>query len=123
MMIRLNWACVKVKASIIGTARSASPAPLLSPSISRTRSASVERAEVVRKARPQRPSLSARDFPATGLKSLRSTSGAIGAPMSPAPSAPAAASPALPSASATERRRSSPPRVLLSFRARTAGSV
>ena len=32
MMIRRNGACVKMKASIIGTAKSASPASLPSPS-------------------------------------------------------------------------------------------
>ncbi len=41
LMIRLNWTCVKVKASIVGAAMNNSPAPFPSPSISRTRSASL----------------------------------------------------------------------------------
>jgi hypothetical protein len=84
IIVRLNWVCLKEQASIIGIARSAGPAPLLSPSASRTSSVSVERAEEAGKVRPQRPSLNARDFPETGLKSLRLAGGAIWAPMPPA---------------------------------------
>ena len=61
--IRWNWACVKVKASVIGTASKASPAPFPSPFAIFKRSPPLALLYAVRKARPQRPSLSARDFP------------------------------------------------------------
>ena len=59
-----------MKASAIGTASKASPAPLPSPSTIRKRSSSLALLYAVRKARPQSPSLSARDFPAAELRSL-----------------------------------------------------
>ena len=64
------------KASAIGTASKASPAPLPSPSAIRKRSPSLALLYAVRKARPQSPSLSARDFPATEPRSLSATKAA-----------------------------------------------
>ena len=48
----------------------ASPTPLPSPSAIRKRSPSLALLYAVRKARPQSPSLSTRDFPATEPRSL-----------------------------------------------------
>jgi hypothetical protein len=58
-MVRWNCACVRVKGSAMGMASSASPAPLLSPSTIRRRSAVA--ASYAPKL-PQRPSLRARYF-------------------------------------------------------------
>ncbi len=68
-----NWDCVKSKASAIGTASKASPAPLPSPSAIHKRFSSLALLYDVRKARAQSPSLSARDFPATESRSLSAT--------------------------------------------------
>ena len=61
---------MKVKASTIGTASKGSPAPLPKPSAIRKRSQSSALLYDVRKARPQRPSQSKRDFPTAEPRSL-----------------------------------------------------
>ena len=69
----LELSCEKMKASAIGTASKASPAPLPSPSTIRKRSSSLALLYAVRKARPQSPSQSVRDFPTAELRSLKAT--------------------------------------------------
>ena len=77
----------------------------------------------VRKARPQRPSQSKRDFPTAEPRSLSAMSGTCCtvATASPPPSASVRSTP--PAANIEGRRLSSPPRVLLSLRPRTSGSA
>ena len=59
--MRWNWACEKMKASAIGTASKAIPAPLLIPSTIRKCSSSLALLYAVIKASPQNPSLTTRD--------------------------------------------------------------
>ncbi len=67
---------MKAKASTIGTASKASPAPLPKPSAIRKRSPSLALLYAVRKARPQRPLQSKRDFPTAEPRSLSAMSAA-----------------------------------------------
>ena len=89
----------------------------------RKRSSSLALLYAVRKARPQSPSLSARDFPAAELRSLKATRADCCKVTPTSPFPPVVVRRASSAAVGEGCRLSSPPRVLLRLRPRTSGSA